>query len=157
MGTAKSGKTSIKKVVFEKMPPHESVLNESTTQIDPLQVESMGYAKICVTEFHTNFFLEKASISDQINQFFSSCGMLIYVFDCQDGTNAPFDYFRDNVMPLVQKYPKTSIAILTHKTDSVNINKNDLSKQKGEIQTRFKLRHYTILFVLFSKKIKEKK
>ena len=25
-----------------------------------------------------------------------------------------------------------------HKTDSVNINKNDLSKQKGEIQTRFK-------------------
>jgi Ras-related GTP-binding protein C/D len=138
MGTAKSGKTSIKKVVFEKMPPHESVLNETTIQIDPLQVESMGYAKICVTEFYTNFYQAKAAIADQINQFFSTCGMIIYVFDSQDGTSAPFDYFRDNVLPLLQKYPKTSLAIFTHKTDSVNINKNDLSKQKGEIQTRFK-------------------
>ena len=34
MGTKLSGKTSIRKVVFEKMSPHETIFIESTTKIE---------------------------------------------------------------------------------------------------------------------------
>lgn len=136
MGTSKSGKTSIKRVVFDKMSPHESVFNEPTTQIDSLQVDNLGYAKLTVTEFPSNYIGDKGTAMDL--NYFQTCGIIIYVFDSQDSTNAPFDYFKDNVLPLLLKHPDISLAIFIHKTDSVNIIQSDLSKQKGEIQTRFK-------------------
>ena len=136
MGTSKSGKTSIKRVVFDKMSPHESVFNEPTTQIDSLQVDNLGYAKLTVTEFPSNFIEEKGTSVDI--SYFQTCGLIIYVFDSLDTTNQPYDYFKDNVLPLLLKHPDISLAVFTHKTDSTNINPSELSKQKGEIQTRFK-------------------
>ena len=136
MGTSKSGKTSIKRVVFDKMSPHESVFNEPTTQIDSLQVDNLGYAKLTVTEFPSNFIGEKGTAMDL--NYFQTCGLIIYVFDSLDTSSQPFDYFKDNVFPLLLKHPDISLAIFTHKTDSTNINPSELSKQKGEIQTRFK-------------------
>ena len=42
-GASKSGKTSIKKVVFEKMSPYESVFNETTEKAEEFKVESLGF------------------------------------------------------------------------------------------------------------------
>ena len=39
MGLPKSGKTSIKKVVFEKMSPHETVFLESNQSIESFKLE----------------------------------------------------------------------------------------------------------------------
>lgn len=135
MGSQKSGKSSIKRVVFEKMSPHESVFNEPTTQIDSFPVDSLGYVKLSVTEFPGTFVYDKASPIDL--NYFSTCGMVIYVVDSQE-TALPFDYFKDNVLPILIKHPDISLSIFTHKADSVNISQKDFSKQKGEINNRFK-------------------
>lgn len=136
MGKAGSGKSSIKRVVFEKLSPYETVFNEPTTKIERLNNESLGFAKLAITEIPGSFNCEKAT-ADEL-KYFSTCSMLIYVFDSQDTSNEPFDEFRDKVLPQLIKFPQISFTVFIHKTDSVNMCMGDLSKQKGEIQTRFK-------------------
>ena len=55
MGTQRSGKSSIKKVIFQKMSPHESVFNDSTIQIETCTIENLGNCKFNITEFPYNF------------------------------------------------------------------------------------------------------
>ena len=54
MGTQKSGKTSIRKVVFEKMSPNKSIFNQSTSKIETIQIEIVRNCKLSITEFPHN-------------------------------------------------------------------------------------------------------
>ena len=55
MGLSKSGKTSIKKVVFEKMLPHESVFLEPTQNIENYKVDNLCYTTGTVRDFQKNY------------------------------------------------------------------------------------------------------
>ena len=138
MGASGSGKTSIKKVVFEKLSPYESVFNTPTNKIESFTNEQMGFVKITVTEYPGSFSPEKASPEDL--KYFETCGMLIYVFDVQDhnANYSPFDDFKEKVVPQLNKYPDMQCAIFIHKSDSVNMKQGEFRKQKGEIQKRFR-------------------
>ena len=46
MGLSNAGKTSIKKVVFEKMLPHESVFLEQTQTIQNYKIEKQSSEEI---------------------------------------------------------------------------------------------------------------
>ena len=135
-GASKSGKTSIKKVVFEKMSPYESVFNETTEKAEEFKVESLGYCKLKVTEFPTNFFYEKSN--DEYEKILSTCGALIFVLNSQESTNQQYEYFKNNIMPIFGKYKSISLSVFIHKKDNTNISPSDFNKQKGEIQTKFK-------------------
>ena len=59
MGTSKSGKSSIKKVVFEKMFPHETIYILPTLEIETLVVKSIEYCTLNIYEIPFTFKYEK--------------------------------------------------------------------------------------------------
>ena len=135
MGTQRSGKSSIKKVVFQKMSPHESVFIDSTTQIETFQIDNLGNCKFNITEFPYNFLnIEKLQSIE--NNYLQNCGTLIFVFDSQEASNLPFEYFNQNIIPLLTKH-SFPLSIFIHKTDSVNLGQTELEKQIGEIKSKF--------------------
>ena len=136
MGVAGCGKTSIKKVVFEKLSPYESVFNTPTSKIETFTNVQMGFENIIVTEYPGSFSGENAS-ADEL-KCFENCGMIVYVYDVQDTKNDCLEYFKKTVIPQLNKYPEMELAIFIHKVDSVNSSQGDFSKQKGEINKRFK-------------------
>lgn len=137
MGTSKCGKTSIKKVVFEKMSPHESVFLETSQSIETYKVDSLGYTPIIVRDFPSNYNFEKAPMSDM--RYFQSCAVLIYVIDSQETNEETYEYFKEVVLNVLNKNPKLTIEIFIHKADGAYFLKaHDMNKHRAEVQTRIK-------------------
>lgn len=135
MGTQKSGKTSIRKVVFEKMSPNKSIFNQSTSKIETIQIEIIRNCKISITEFPHNI-LSIEQISTIEKNYLKNCGTLIYVFDFQDNSNTPFDYFIQNIIPLVNH--SLTVSIFIHKTDTeLNLSNKEFEKKINEIKLKF--------------------
>jgi Ras-related GTP-binding protein C/D len=137
MGLSKCGKTSIKKVVFEKMSPHESVFLEPTQTIESYKVENLGYSSLMIRDFPHNYNFDKAPISEL--KYFSTCGVLIYVIDSQETTDETYEYFKEVVVNALNKNSKISIEIFLHKADGTYFLKtNDMNKHRTEVQQRIK-------------------
>ena len=136
MGLSKSGKTSIKKVVFEKMSPHEIFL-DPTTSIESFKVENLGYSSLMVRDFPPNFNFDKAPQTEL--KYFSTCAVLIYVLDCQDTNEETYDYFKEVVINALNKNPKISIEVFINKADGAYYLKtNEMNKNRSEVQTKIK-------------------
>ncbi len=75
-----------------------------------------------MTEFPHN---EYGKISSIENNYLQNCGT--YDFDSQDNLNLPFEYFNQNIIPLLNKHP---FPLFIYKTDSCNL--NELEKQEFE-------------------------
>ena len=54
-----SGKTSIRKVIFDKIPPYEVELNKQTNQEYHTQLYLFGYCKLNITELNSCFSFKK--------------------------------------------------------------------------------------------------
>jgi len=137
MGLSNAGKTSIKKVVFEKMLPHESVFLEPTQNIENYKVENLCYTTGSVRDFPKNYNLEKAPPVEL--KYFQTCTVLIYVIDSQDTTEETYDYLKEVVINALNRNPKITIEIFLHKADGAYFLKiNDMNKHRSEVQTRIK-------------------
>ena len=73
---ARSGKTSIQKVVFEKMSPHETFFLLPTPNPEPQTVSNNDNIEFKVVDFPGNFMLK-----NDHRTFIQNCGALIYVID----------------------------------------------------------------------------
>jgi Ras-related GTP-binding protein C/D len=137
MGLSKSGKSSIKKVVFEKLSPHESVLLEPTTSIESYKVENLGYTSLFVREYPANYNFDRAPASE--TKFLTTCGVLVYVIDCNESSDETFEYFKNTLIHVFNKNPKINIEIFIHKADGTYFLKNnDKNKHRTEIQNKVK-------------------
>ena len=76
MGMPKSGKTSISKVVFQKMSPHETFFLLPTSNVETQTVNNNEHIEFNVVDFPGNYLLKSDSVSHIQN-----CGALIYVID----------------------------------------------------------------------------
>lgn len=135
-GISKSGKSSIKNVVFEKMPPYENMFDETTQKPETTNVESFGYCKLNVTEFPSTFNYERTN--DEYEKIFNTCGTLIFVIDCQKQEDQQYEYFKKNIIQILGKHNNISLSIFIHKNDNSNISTNDFNLKKVQIQTKFK-------------------
>ena len=135
-GTSQSGKTSLKKVIFEKKYPYETVFNEPTKQPENLQVESLGYCDLNLTEFPSIFTFDKCN--DEYLNYLKNCQVLIFLIDTQNPTNQQFDYFKNSILPIFAKFNSISLYVFLHKIDNTNICQNDYNKQRGEIHSKMK-------------------
>jgi Ras-related GTP-binding protein C/D len=137
MGLSKCGKSSIKKVVFEKLSPHESVLLEPTNSVETFRVENLGYSSLYVREYPAHYNFDKAPVSE--SKFLTTCGVLVYVIDCNESSDETYDYFKDVVIHAVNKNPKINIEIFIHKADGTYFLKNnDKNKHRTEVQNKIK-------------------
>ncbi|KAJ5079687.1 hypothetical protein M0811_03997 [Anaeramoeba ignava] len=82
MGLKKSGKTSIKHVVFYKMPPNKTIELESTPTLVQSDISNSSFIKFQIWEFpgQLDFF---DSTFDSIG-IFDNCQTIIYVIDSQE-------------------------------------------------------------------------
>jgi Ras-related GTP-binding protein C/D len=136
MGLPKSGKTSIKNVIFEKMSPHE-IYFEPTTKVESYKLENLGYSSLIVREFPANYNFDKASPAE--SKYFSTCGVLVYVLDCQDTNEETYEYFKEVVVNSLNKNPKISIEVFINKADGAYyLITNEMNKNRSEVQMKIK-------------------
>ena len=135
-GTSESGKTSIKKVTFEKNYPYETVFNGKTVEPEKLNVKSMGFCELNIIEFPSTFSFDKST--EVYNKYLSNCQVLIFLIDTQEQFHPQIEYFEKSILPIFEKYNKIPLYIFLHKVDNTNIGQNDYMKQRGEIQSKFK-------------------
>ena len=133
-GISKSGKTSIKKVVFEKIPPNETVYNETTENLEIFNVETLGFCKLNIIEFPSTFKYEKAN--DEVEKILNKCGSLIFIINSQEKKEVQYEYFKKNIVQILLKHKNISLSILIHKNDNSNISCNDFNLLKEEIKKR---------------------
>ena len=131
-GASKSGKTSIKKVIFEKKYPYETVYNEPTDKPESLQVDSLGYFYLNLTEFPSSFSSKDAN---EYDKYLSKAQSLIFIIDTQTPLNTQYDYLK-NVIPALSKYKSSiSLYVFLHKIDNTNAGQTDYYKQRDEISS----------------------
>lgn len=82
MGLRRSGKSSIQKVVFNKMSPNETLFLESTTRVHKTDVSNSSFVQFQVWDFPGQLdYLDATFDSEKI---FGDCGAVIFVLDSQD-------------------------------------------------------------------------
>ena len=135
-GVSQSGKTSLRKVIFEKKYPYETVFNDPTNKLENLHVESLGYCNLNFTEFPSTFYFNKSSI--EYDTCLEKCKVLIFLIDTQIAPNSQYDYFKNGILPIFGKYKSISLYVFLHKIDNTNLCQNDYNKQRGEIQSKIK-------------------
>lgn len=96
----RSGKTSIQRVVFHKMSPHETLFLESTQNVDISLIANNNFIRFQTWDFGGDLNL-KNDISYlgkkiSIETVFRNCNTLVYVIDAQE------DDFEDALPKLVE-------------------------------------------------------
>lgn len=133
MGTRRSGKSSIIKVVFNKMSPHETLFLESTSEIRVRDIVTSQLMSFTLFDFPGNFdfqqynqkfhqSINQPSKSNELTpeQLFSRTSILIYVIDAQDDQNdfsECVDYFTSLMKKATSINPNISVEVLIHKFD----------------------------------------
>lgn len=134
-GASKSGKTSIKKVIFEKKYPYETFFNEPTNKPESLQVESLGYFYLNITEIPSTFSSKDVN---EYDKYLSKSQAFIFVIDTQAPLNPQYDYFK-SVIPVLSKYKSgISFFVFMNKIDNANAGQTDYYKKKEEINSNIR-------------------
>jgi hypothetical protein len=130
-----SGKTSIKKVIFDKMPPYELELNKQKNKDYDNQLYSFGYCKLNIIEFPSSF--NYINNFKECEQYLKKCNALIFIIDynpVKESKIEQIDYFKNNILPILNKYPNISLYIFIHKIDNYNFNAILQSQYNEEIR-----------------------
>jgi Ras-related GTP-binding protein C/D len=127
-GLAKVGKSSIKKIVFEKITPPETKYLDTSERIESFVLDNMVYTSATIRDFPSNYNYDKISPDD--TKLIQSAGILIYVINCQAVNESTFDHMKKVVNCIVQKNPKIMVDIFFHKLDGDYFFQGSLSNQK---------------------------
>lgn len=119
MGTRRSGKSSIQKVVFHKMSPHETLFLESTNEVRNRDISTSALVQFQLLDFPGNFdfFDKKSKITP--DKIFKKTGALVFVIDAQDDETyvEAIDYFGHMAKIAYKINPKIGFDVLIHKVD----------------------------------------
>lgn len=122
MGARRSGKSSIQRVVFHKMSPHETLFLESTHSLDIKLVANNPFVQFQIWDFPGDFqfrgdlYYRGQPLSEQA--VFSHCAALVYVIDAQD---EPYQDALLRLMEVVTRAhvinPHMFVEVFIHKVD----------------------------------------
>lgn len=133
-GLSKSGKSSIKKVVFEKMSPHESVYLETSNSIESITLDNIGYNSVIIRDYPFNYRFDNNSTNEL--KYLLSAGVIIYVIDSQDISDNTFEHFKKVVSSALQKNPNIKVDVFLHKTDGAYfVQSSNYSQRNQEINS----------------------
>ena len=125
MGSRRSGKSSIQKVVFHKMSPHETLFLESTNDIRVRDVQTSALLHFHLLDFPGGYEFSGRMASGTgvtADKIFHKRlqGTLVFVIDAQDDENQfseSIDYFLSLARTAYTTNPHLHYAILIHKVD----------------------------------------
>lgn len=117
LGNRRSGKSSILKVVFQKMSPNETLFLESSHKIDSLMVSNNPFTQFTIVDFPGSFEVSQANAQER--RYLANCSVVIYVLDAQD---EPYSHALERMHQLGKEIKlmnsKASIEVFVHKTDA---------------------------------------
>ncbi|KAG9526150.1 ras-related GTP-binding protein-like protein C, partial [Aureobasidium melanogenum] len=116
MGQRRSGKSSISGVVFQKMPPSETLYLETTTRPEESSAHSFMDFQIAELPGHVNYF------TPDFNQanIFAEIGAVIWVIDAQDQYLDALNQLIDTITYLAQTWPAINVEVFVHKVDGLS-------------------------------------
>ncbi|KAH8698620.1 putative small monomeric GTPase [Talaromyces proteolyticus] len=116
MGLRRSGKSSISNVVFNKMPPNETLFLESTTRI---QIDSIhSFMDFQVWDFPGQLEHLDPSIVD-LEEVFGSLGAVVWVIDAQDDYVESVVRLNRTILMIMHNFPNINIEVFIHKVDAL--------------------------------------
>jgi Ras-related GTP-binding protein C/D len=122
MGLRKSGKSSIQKVVFEGMQPHDSASLATTVQPEKSTVHSNDFVNFEVWDFPGQsdpFDPNNASRYD-VNQLLENCGAIVYVLDCRELIDDARARLLDTISAAYRYNPELCVEVFIHKVDALS-------------------------------------
>ncbi len=139
MGPRRSGKSSIERVIFHKMSPHETLFLESTNNVDIQLIANNHFVRFQTWDFGGDMSLERDVMymgkQISVETIFKNCGTLIYVIDAQEE-----DY--DHALPLLVESiataysynPSIHFEVFLHKVDGDVMSEDTKSERQTDIQ-----------------------
>uniref|UniRef100_A0A0M3KAR4 Ras-related GTP-binding protein C n=1 Tax=Anisakis simplex TaxID=6269 RepID=A0A0M3KAR4_ANISI len=117
MGLKRSGKTSIRKVVFNKMSPNETLFVESTPRVTTETVTS-SFINFETIEFPGQMSPFDAAMDP--HGTFNRCGALLFVIDAQDDYTEALKRMCEYFKRAYAINPNIKFEVFIHKVDGLN-------------------------------------
>ena len=122
MGARRGGKSSIQRVVFHKMSPHETLFLESTNLLDIKFIANNAFVQFEVWDFPGDYEPDKpvsyGGRQIDADQVFRACGALVFVIDAQDDpTEVALTKLHDTVSRAHRANPDIHFEVFVHKVD----------------------------------------
>lgn len=137
MGPRRSGKSSIERVVFHKMSPHETLFLDPTNQVDIKLIANNSFVKFQTWDFcgdrglFSDVLYENRKLP--LDSIYSHCSTLVYVMDAQE------DDYMDALPKLVETIsrlydinPKIYFEIFLHKVDG-DVMSEELKAERQQV------------------------
>ncbi|CUG87101.1 small GTPase, putative [Bodo saltans] len=135
MGLKKSGKTSIQKVVFDNLPPHDSINLKTTVQPEKTTVKSNEFVKFEVWDFPGQSDplggsgaagASGGNRSTIAANILENCGAIVFVMDCTDNLEDATKRLIETVCAAHAVNPDLCVEVFLHKVDALNeVQQND--------------------------------
>mmetsp|Transcript_17662 Transcript_17662/g.15474 ORF Transcript_17662/g.15474 Transcript_17662/m.15474 type:complete len:316 (+) Transcript_17662:59-1006(+) len=117
LGLPKSGKTSILKVIFQRMGPQYTMMLDPTLKIEKITKNFGSYLTLNIYDFPGKYDFKDATPSEISD--IQNCGSMIYVIDVQDESFSEAITYLIECMKFIHKLnPKMIYNIFLHKTDA---------------------------------------
>jgi Ras-related GTP-binding protein C/D len=118
-GLKRSGKSSILRVLFNKLPPHEAMYIDATQQPTFLELAGNPLLNSHIAEIPGNWTWDDSEGMDQL--FFSQCQSLILVVDASssdDVSSAVYSHSKRVIARALRVNPKIHIHLFLNKIDA---------------------------------------
>ena len=116
MGARRAGKSSIQKVVFHKMSPHETLFLESTNKSVKNDIANSSFVQFEVWDFPGHVDTASAAVKPEVT--FGGCCALVWVIDAQDDFSEALQRLQATIVTAHRVNPNIAIEIFLHKVDS---------------------------------------
>lgn len=139
MGSRRSGKSSIERVVFHKMSPHETLFLESTASVDIHYIANNNFIKFQTWDFGGDHSLSSDAVfagrKIPHETVLRNCSSLVYIVDAQE------EDYEDALPKLVEAIstahvvnPNIHFEVFLHKVDGDFMSEETKAERQQDIQ-----------------------
>ena len=137
MGLRRSGKSSIMKVVFYKMSPHETLFLESTSTIEKSDIANSSFIQFSVWDFPGQIDFFEPSFNAQ--EIFGHCDAIVFVIDAQDDYAEALGKLHTTILNASRVNPSMIFEVFIHKVDGLSDDVMIESQRNISLQVREEL------------------
>lgn len=116
----RSGKSSVQKVVFQKLSPADTLFLESTSRIETANMHS--FITFESAELPTSIVTAVTAPAPDFDHqaIFSNAGAVIWILDVQDEYLTSITSMIQTAVFLAETYPRINFEVFIHKTDGLS-------------------------------------
>eukprot|EP00300_Choanocystis_sp_HF-7_P024939 c26543_g1_i1.p1 GENE.c26543_g1_i1~~c26543_g1_i1.p1 ORF type:complete len:358 (+),score=105.01 c26543_g1_i1:41-1075(+) len=118
MGLRRSGKSSIMKVVFYKMSPHETLFIESTNTVEKSDIANSSFIQFQIWDFPGQIDVFTSDVNSEA--IFVGCDAIIFVIDAQDDLTEAISKLQTTVSNAWKVNQHIKFEVFIHKVDGLS-------------------------------------